>query len=128
MRKTVAFYGTVSARSGLTLVSDRIGHPYTVRRLMVTFAEGQQNLVLLRFFVSIDDAAPTTERPGGTNLLQEQGQVDYLVGDGVHKTLNHTLRVDEGNTWLKVYAVNDDFYDHAVDVQLEIDIGEPEPD
>lgn len=122
MLKTVSFFGTVSAASELTLACPRIGTPYTVKSITATFPLGCINLVQLSFFAAIDDDEPTTGRPSGTSLLQDYGQVDYIVGDDTKKELQHEVDVIDRVTFLKVHALNEDFSDHNVDVQMTIDI------
>jgi len=119
--KTVAFYGTVSANSELTLVSPRICSGFALKRILVTFAPGCENLVALRFFYSLDDHAPSSGYPSGINVLRDYGQVDYVVGDDVQKNLDHEVEILEGGAYLKVHADNDDSYPHSVDVQMFIE-------
>ncbi len=119
--KTVSFYGTCAARSVVTLVSKRIQSPFRLRRIQASFPSGCNNLLALRFFMSRDLSAPAAGEPTGTSLLRDYGQVDYVVGEGEQKSMDHGISVAEAGSYLKVYAVNDDFYDHAVDVQMEIE-------
>jgi len=119
--KTVAFYGTVSANSEVTLVSPRIATPFCVRRILVCFAPGCENLVFLRFFYSLGSDAPSSGAPSGVNILSDYGQVDYIVGDDVLKDLEHEVEVPGGGAYLKVYADNDDAYPHSIDVQMFIE-------
>jgi hypothetical protein len=122
--KTVAFFGSCAARSSLVLVSPRISTPFTFKRFHCKFESGCQNLLSLRFYYSSDDQAPSSGAPSGLSVLREYGQVDYVVGDGDSKHLEHEVEVKEGGSYFKVYAVNDDFYAHDVDVQMEIEISE----
>lgn len=119
--KTVAFYGSCTARSRVTLVSKRINYAYEVREILVTFPSGCINLVQLSFFVSMDGSAPSAAAPGELGMLQENGQVAYVVGEGEQKRLLHSVEVAECGSYLKVHAYNADFYDHAVDVQMSIE-------
>jgi hypothetical protein len=121
-RKAIPFYGTCAARSELTLVSGRIGTAYTLAHIRARFAAGCQNLLKLRIYADESQAAPTTGPPSGMSLLRDYSPIDYLVGDDDTKDIDHQAPVAERGTWLKIYAVNDDWYDHAVDVQLTIDI------
>jgi hypothetical protein len=120
-RKTIAFYGTCSARSELVLVSRRIGQPFRLRKIHARFADGCQNLLALAFVVSPDAQAPSSGRPTGVSLLAETGQVDYVVGNNDSKDLEHTVELRQSGLYAKVHADNDDFYAHAVDVQLTIE-------
>ena len=119
--KTVSFNGVCPARSSLVLSTPRITHPYGITRIHVRFPVGCINELKLRFYTSPDDDVPSTGPPNGASMLREYGQVDFIVGDGDSKNMEHDLDVDESNTWLKVYAVNDDYYDHEVDVQMTIE-------
>lgn len=121
MLKTLSFFGHVSASAEVTLAGPRIGTKYTVKSIVATFPLGCINLVQLSFFTSIDDNKPTTGRPSGTSLLQDYGQVDYVVGDDDKKILQHEIKIEERGTYLKVHALNDDFAEHDVDVQITID-------
>jgi len=118
--KTLMFAGTASARSVKTLASDRITRPFRLSSITIRFPAGTQNLLALSFYLSHDDEAPTTGKPSGISLLQDYGQVDYVRGDGVQVTLNHTVEVDPAGAYLKVYADNTDWYDHAIDVDIEL--------
>jgi len=122
MLKTLSFFGTVPALGELTLASPRIGTTYQIKSIVATFPLGCINLVQLSFFTALDDDEPATGRPSGTSLLQDYGQVDYIVGDDTKKDLLHEVDVNERVTFLKVYAVNGDFDEHNVDVQMTIDI------
>lgn len=119
--KTVAFYGTVSANSDQTLVCPRIATPFSLKRLLVRFAPGCENLLKLRFYISLDAHAPTLGAPSGVNILEDYGQVNYLVGDDVLKDIEHEVDCAEGGAYLKVFADNDDSYPHSVDVQMFIE-------
>ena len=119
--KTVSFSGACLARSSKVLVTPRITHPYVVRKIHCRFPVGTINLLLLRFYVSPDDDAPATGEPNGFSMLRDYGQVDYIRGEGDEKTLEHEVDVREGGSYLKVYAVNEDYYDHDIDVQMTIE-------
>ena len=82
---------------------------------------GCLNRVNLRFFISPDNDTPSTGPPNGYSMLREHGQVDYIVGDGDQKDMHHEVEVQSSGTYIKVYAVNDDFYDHLVDVQMTLE-------
>jgi len=120
-RKTVSFYGSATARGIVTLASTRIQRPFTVKEIHATFPVGTLNLLLLRFYLSGDAHAPTTGLPSGTSLLQDYGQVDYLTGDGTRKVTDHEVGVETGGHYLKVHATNNDWYAHAIDVQIIIE-------
>lgn len=120
MRKTVSFVGTVSARSKLTLVAHRISTAYKIKRIRAKFGEGNVNALLLRFFHSLDDEAPTDGAPNGISLLADYGQVDYIVGNADDKDMDHEVFIEEAGGFLKVYADNQDYFEHLVDVQIYI--------
>jgi len=119
--KTIAFFGTVEARSVKTLVCGRLSRPYIFKGLDAKFPSGCENLVRLRFYISPDDSAPASGAPSGSSILEESGQVDYIVGDGDTKRLLHEVIVDFGGTFLKVYAENNDFWPHGIDVQMYLE-------
>jgi hypothetical protein len=121
-RKTVSFGGTCAARSTAVLVSKRIMRPFALREIHVHFPLGCQNLVTLAFYASPDDEAPSTGGPTGVSLLADYGQVDWVRGDGVSKVMAHTVRFEAAGVWLKVYAANVDYYEHDIDVEMEIDV------
>lgn len=120
--KALSFVGTCSARSELTLVSQRITRAFRVRRIMARFPTGCQNLMSLAFFLSGDDEAPSSGRPTGISVLQDLGQVDYVRGEGVLLTLDHTVEMAAEGSYLKVYADNQDYYEHAVDVLVQVEV------
>lgn len=122
MIKTVSFYGTCLARSEKTLVTPMISRKFTIKKVSARFPSGSNNLIKLYFFYSIDDDAPAAGRPSGTSILQDYGQVEYIVGNNDSKIMNHNVEVKNGNMYLKVYAYNEDYYDHDIDVQMEIEI------
>lgn len=120
--KTVSFAGTCVARSEKVLVSAPMMRAFRLRRIHIQFATGTQNLMALRFFVSADEEAPASGKPSGMSLLQDYGQVDYVRGEGCSLTLAHVVEAKEGGMWLKVHADNTDYYDHAIDVQMELEV------
>lgn len=119
--KTVSFSGVCIARSEKVLVTPRITYPYLVKKIHCRFPVGTINLLLLRFYVSRDGDAPSSGAPNGYSMLRELGQVDYIRGEGDEKNMLHEVEVTEQGTYLKVYAVNNDYYDHDIDVQMEIE-------
>ena len=118
--KTVSFYQSCPANSELTLVSKNISRPFMVTRIRARFTLGTNNLMQLKFFISPDADAPATGEPLGSNLLEEYGHVDYIIGNNDTKDLLHDARCPDGNYRLKVYANNSDSYEHDVDVQITI--------
>jgi hypothetical protein len=124
--KTVSFSGLCDALSSKVLVSPRIARRFILKGIDARFAVGCENKLKLRFYYSRDDEAPTSGEPSGVSMLSDYGQVDYIVGDQDSKYLLHEVEVEEAGSYLKVYAVNDDYYDHAVDVQMYIEPMESE--
>lgn len=119
--KTVSFNDSCAARSTVVLCTPKITHPYRVRSIHCRFPVGCINAVKLRFYVSADDDVPASGAPNGMSMLMEYGQVDYVVGDGDSKNMEHDVKVAESNTWLKVFAENSDYFAHQVDVQMRIE-------
>ena len=120
--KTISFSGTCTASSDLTLVSERISSPFSVVGISAHFALNTNRLLQLSFFISPDPDAPASGAPGGFDILGEYGQVSYITGDDDVKRLSNSALSQTSPSWLKVYAHNDDSYDHAVDVQITIEI------
>jgi hypothetical protein len=118
--KVISFSGTATARAQTTLVSQPIMRPFHIERIDIRWPVGTQNYLKLSFFLSPDAEAPTAGEPTGLNLLREYGQVDYVRGDGLTASLPHMILSPTSPAYLKVKAVNDDYYDHAVDVTVVI--------
>jgi len=121
MTKTIPFYGTCPALGELTLVSQRIAYPYTTARIRASFPAGCINLLALRFYIATDDAAPAAGPPSGRSILAENSQVDYVTGEGEVVTVDHQVEIPDRGSYIKVYAVNADHFEHAVNVQIQID-------
>jgi len=119
--KTVSFYGTCSARSTLVLVSQRITHEYEVKKIRASFANGCFNQVRLEFLVAPDDHAPSSGSPSGVSMLDDYGQVKFVVGNDEDVVMEHSLVVDYGGSFLKVYADNRAYTDEDVVVQMTIE-------
>jgi len=119
--KTISFYGTCPARGRVTLVSGRIRHAFTLRRIMAFFPAGCMNLMQLSFYSTLGQDAPSTEAPSEASVLAENAQVGYVVGEDQVKDLYHDVEVSSRGSYLKVHAYNQDYYDHAVDVQMFIE-------
>jgi len=96
--------------------------PFVTKRMHVHFAKGCQGLLGIEVWISTDDEAPSSGEPSGVNLLDDYGQVGRLVGDGQTKILEHSVDQREGGSFLKVRAVNNDWYDHGVNVEVEIEV------
>lgn len=118
--ETLAFYGTVDANSSVTLVSKPLLFPYTLERMRVHFALNTNKQLRIKFYLSPDDSAPTSEPLTGENVLGSLGQVDYLVGDDETVEIPHRLGVPVGGMFVKVFAENLDSYEHSIDAQVFI--------
>lgn len=119
--QTISFFGTCPASSNVTLVSGMLSDAFKVKRIRASFAPGVERLMTLKFFVSGDKSAPTTEEPQGTNILKQTGQVAYLTGDDEFKEFPHEIIMSERNAFIKVYAENSDVFEHTIDAQITIE-------
>jgi len=117
---TCSFFGTAAAGSEQILVSKRIGYPFKTSIIVCSFPTGTNRLLNLQFFVSPDSTDPLAGRCSGSNILESLGNVDYITGDSEQKTFSHEIVYTETPNWLKIRAVNNDFFDHTVDVQWTI--------
>ena len=120
--KTIAFFGTCLANSTKVLASHSISSPFVLTEIKASFALNTNRLLKLSFFISPDETEQTTGEPTGLNLLGEYGQVDYITGDDESKFLKHNASQPTHPTWLKVYAVNIDDFNHTIDVQMTIEL------
>lgn len=119
---TTSFFGTVSASSKKTLVSKHITSAFIVKKIRASFAPGVNRLMKLYFFISYDPSAPTTEEPLGVNVLAQTGQVTYLTGEDEFKEIEPNVKDTSKAAYLKVYAVNDDTFEHTIDAQVTIEM------
>jgi len=120
--KAVAFVGVCAARSKNTFVSKHIGTPFRLEQIHATFPEGCIDKMKLSFFISTDPSESTTEAPNGISILRDYGQVDYIIGNNTKKELKHNVEQEEASSYLKVFADNEDYFPHKVDVQMFIEI------
>lgn len=118
---TLPFSGSVAAGGELTLVSQFLNFPYTIRSLHASFALGANRTLQIRFILSRDPEAPATGQPTGNDLLSTHGQVPYLVGDDERKEFPHEIQIPDSGTYLKVYGNNSDAFAHTIDAQIVID-------
>ncbi len=54
-------------------------------------------------------------------MLQDYGQVDYVVGNDDTKDMQQDVSMHESGSYLKVYAQNSDTFDHTIDAQVTIE-------
>jgi len=120
--RTISLVGKVSAGSTKVLVSRRLGFPFVIERLVSNFALNQNRAVQISFFLSYDKETPASGEPGGVNLLQQVSSQSYCVGDDDSKTFRTNIKAEDWPTWLKIYAVNSDGFDHDIDCQILLDV------
>ena len=120
--QTIAFFGTVKANSNKTLVSHRIGVPFRVKSIAASFAPGVNKLMKLEPYISPDDSEPTAKPLTGINILASLGHVGYLTGDSERKPMDIETMPSNAGQYLKIYANNDDAYDHTIDAQITIEL------
>jgi len=121
---TVPFHSTVAANSNKTLVSRKLSFPFMTRKIIASFMLNTNNLLTLQYFISGSDAAPTTSPPDGVNLLSLFGHVGYITGDDSDFTLEHEFEIDTYPSYLKIYAVNSDAFEHTILSFVEIEVME----
>ena len=118
---TLPFNGSVSAGSQLTLVSKRLNFPFTVKKLIASFALGTDRTLEISYFLSRDNSAPTTTKPSGLNLLSLYGEDTFLTGDDDKKEFPHSVDMPESGSYIKVHANNTDTFTHTIDAQVIIE-------
>lgn len=119
--QTITFFGRVSASSKLTLLSKKITAPYKIKRIRAGFPSGTNRLNLLRYYITQSTDAPTANPPIGTNILLSIGQVDYVTGDDNIVDFEHEIINAEANTYVAVYAENQDVFEHTIETQVTIE-------
>lgn len=117
---TVSFFGTVAAGVEATLVSKAISRSFRLSRVRAHFPLGTDKTLQLEFFISPDDAAPASGKPTGFNVLEQTGQVSYIVGDDGPVIFDSDAYASTSPAWVKVYANNTDAFAHTIDVQVRI--------
>lgn len=117
---TITFFGTCSASSEETLVSKIIGIPFVTVEFNASFALGTDREMELYFYAAADDHDPSSGKPSGINLLDTLGQVSYITGDDESKRLLHSVDFPDPPTFLKLYAINNDTFDHTIDANIII--------
>jgi len=127
MIQTLHFFDTVDANSNKTVVSTHLRVPYWIKYHRVRFPEGTERKLKIYLYYSWDPETPTTQPPEGHNFLSDYAATPYIVGDGETVEGPDESLVREMGSWLKVYAVNEDSFEHTIDVDITIDmIIEPE--
>jgi hypothetical protein len=119
--QTISFFGTCPANANITLVSNFIDVPFNTKKIRASFAPGVERLMTLKYFISGDKNAPTTEEPQGINILAQIGQARYITGDDEFKEFEHETIHQVAGGYLKVYAENSDVFDHTIDSQVTIE-------
>ena len=120
--QTIAFFGAVTANTNKTLVSHRIDVPFKIKEIACSFAPGVNKLMNLEFYISPDDSEPTAKPLTGLNILASLGHVGYLTGDDERKEMKVETIPSNAGQYLKVYANNNDAYDHTIDAQVTIEL------
>jgi len=126
MLQTLQFHGTCSAYGELTIVSDKVNTPFVIRKYHIGFAPGCDRLLQIKVFISPDPTAPSVGEPTGTNVFAQFVANPYIIGDDSVVEIEDNTYVKQRGVWLKVYAKNEDSYDHTVDVRITIDIEYPQ--
>jgi hypothetical protein len=119
---TVNLSGSAPAGALTCFVSHLIKRPFITRTWAVSFNLNQQRLVKHYLYVSPDDFPVAALPDSGFDVLSEHSPTSYLVGDDQSKIIHYEATMENGNGYLKVYAQNDDAFNHDVDVQITIDI------
>ena len=122
-RRVVApFFASLAASTNATYVSRRILTPFVIESIRAKFAPGVENLLLLRFFVSPDNSAPTAQPITGFNIFSQLGQVDYITGDDDVIEIAPQVEVMNAGMFLKIFAENSDTFIHTVNAQITIKV------
>jgi hypothetical protein len=118
---TLAFSGTASASSVLTLAGNRIPFRFRVREVIIDWPIGTNKLLQVKVFVATDAEAPSTGEPTGTNIISPYGQRQYLVGSSGVQRYPIFYETNVPGLYVKVYGNNTDTSDHALDVRVVIE-------
>lgn len=119
-RHTIPLHGTVAANSVLTKASKKIGFPFKIYKVRVSFPPGTQRRLQVKIFATIDSLEPTSGEPHGKSLLGMFSSTDYVIGDNESVTFPVTSRLPEGY-YLKAYGLNMDGDEHTLDVSFFIE-------
>lgn len=121
-RDTISFFGTVNANGEKTLVSQRINTPFNTKKVAISFPDGHNRLVQIKVFISQDQNAPTSGEPQGLNILQMLGSVPFVVGDNERKDFEVEKPYSQRGGYIKMYAKNNDGFQHTMDAQITIEL------
>lgn len=122
---SITINDTINALTQKTLKSQHLQRTYTIKKARVHFALGQERLVRIRIIASIDDSIPTDQVPYGTNVLVQYTEKEYLVGNDTIIELELDYRVDTRSSWIKLHAVNNDYYRHSIIAEIILDMDIP---
>jgi len=120
--QTIPFYDTVAPQKAMTLVSKRINVPFKVKKVSADFAPGTQKTLLLEFYVSPDDSAPTAKPLTGINVLATLGHSGIMIGDDRLREYPVEMDIVSAGYYLKVFAENTDTEPHTIDAQVLIEL------
>lgn len=121
MKKTIMFSGTCLAGDQIVLVSQRITTKYITKKFVASFAMNTNRTLKIRYFISPDPTAPSTGTPTGVNILASYGEEYWLAGDNEQKSIEHEVEVSSAGSYIKIYAQNEDGFDHTIDCYVIID-------
>lgn len=124
-RLAIPFYGTVSLSSQLTLKSKRLNFLYRTISFEVSFPLNTNRTVEVYPMISFTSEIPASGRPDGTFLYEQFGNVAYIVGDDDRITARHESQLFQIGSYLTVYLVNNDSFDHNIFALFEIQRAEP---
>ena len=119
--RTIMLQGAVAANSEAYIFSRKIGVPFSVRAIYVSWPAGSNRLVAAYPYVVTDNSPPASGKPEGTNLLDALSTTPYLVGSGDYRYIRHHYKVETANTYILLYLVNGDGVNHVVDAYVEIE-------
>jgi len=120
-RQTIAFNETLPEYQNILLVSKRIPYPYKLVKIRAHFPLGTDRKLQLQYYLSPDKSEDVTHGKTGINVLHALGYSEYITGDNNTVEIECSIEVPEAGTYVKVYATNEDVYEHTVDVQAIIE-------
>jgi len=105
---SLLFHDIVDANSEKTLSSDIIRFPFRTLTFRIKFTTNNPMMTRIKLFLSGDPTCPTTGEPTGTNLFAGYGATTYITGHNETVYLDHEIEIPERNTYIKMYALNND--------------------